>query len=711
MYLKENESKSYRGMLKQLLNLQFQYAVKRQGELFCSYISAVVQEHSAAGAEIRHVLGENFSSVTAEDIIAAKEQFLEQCRQIEKEGVFIFLEYLLDVFAADEFEQHCIRLLFAMELDPCYSSVAALLHNHWEHHYATPYLAQLTYEKMVDISQVYETFAEENLLQRFFLKRGKKDTSVFFTKVQLSERMLDFMMETAITNQPYGNFLKKWSYYEKLEPWLGEKTKEHLFLERVLEEKKQDRAQLVYLYGEEGSGKRFSIQNVCMKQKRNCVFITLDSCGKAMETMDDMQKMDLCNGIMREVIFFQSIPVLLVHAEEKEKIAEVLEETKILLEQLLAFFSVVFLSAKEKLQMKEDYVVTYLSIQPVSLLEGKAFWEAKAAEYAIEDGMDIGSMANRFRLTKGKIKQVLKNAEQRRKLSEMPFISKEMVTEECYEVIEQSMGKKAVKVPAVYQMKDLILPEKQKQQLMDACNQVKYKHKVYEEWGFQDKISYGKGISMAFIGAPGTGKTMAAQVIARELGMELYKVELSCIVSKYVGETEKNLNEIFEQAQKSQVILFFDEADALFSKRTEGKETTDKYSNMEAAFLLQKMEGYDGITVLATNLFHHFDEAFKRRLKIVVEFPLPNVSDRKRLWQTMIPDRMCIGEIDFDYLAGQFELSGSNIRNILLHGAFLAAARHKPMDMAEIIPAIKNEYAKNGKNLLKEDVSEYYMYL
>lgn len=266
-------------------------------------------------------------------------------------------------------------------------------------------------------------------------------------------------------------------------------------------------------------------------------------------------------------------------------------------------------------------------------------------------------------------------------------------------------------MPAVYGWDDLVLPAFQKETILAASNQVKHKHKVYEEWGFDRKMPYGRGVSMIFAGAPGTGKTMAAQVFAAELGIDLYKVELSAVVSKYVGETEKNLEEIFEQARQSQVILFFDEADVLFSKRTEVKEANDKYSNMEAAFLLQKMETYDGVTILATNLIQNFDEAFKRRVKFVIDFPFPDFAQRRELWERAIPASVPVGELDLDYLASSFELSGSSIRNIVLHAAFLAAPEDMEIGMKEILMAVRNEFAKSGKILTKEDAGEYHMLL
>ena len=239
---------------------------------------------------------------------------------------------------------------------------------------------------------------------------------------------------------------------------------------------------------------------------------------------------------------------------------------------------------------------------------------------------------------------------------------------------------------------------------------MKYRYQVFERWGFSGKYAYGLGLSIVFAGPPGTGKTMAAQVLAKELGAELYKVVLSSVVSKYIGETEKNLNQIFEEGKRSQAILFFDEADVLFAKRTEVKDSHDKYSNMEAAFLLQRMEEYTGVAILATNYLQNMDEAFKRRMTFIVDFPFPGKEERRRIWQSAIPEELPLGEsVDLDFLAAHFELSGSQIKNSLMNAAFLAAGNGETqLGMRPLLSAIRRELLKSGKKLTREELAEYF---
>lgn len=252
------------------------------------------------------------------------------------------------------------------------------------------------------------------------------------------------------------------------------------------------------------------------------------------------------------------------------------------------------------------------------------------------------------------------------------------------------------------------MPKHKKNALKNICNQFRYYHKVYDDWGFSQKIAYGRGISMLFYGSPGTGKTMGAQVIANTLQLELYKVDLSSIMSKYIGETEKNLGKIFDELKKSQSILFFDEADALFSKRSEIKDSNDKYSNAQTAYLLQKMEEYEGIVILSTNYLQNFDEAFKRRFKHIVEFPFPDKNNRLDIWKTVWSSKAPLScDIDFEYLS-DFELSGSNIKNIAVASAFLAASEDLTISMKHILISLRDEVKKYGKSLQRNDFGQYY---
>ncbi len=274
---------------------------------------------------------------------------------------------------------------------------------------------------------------------------------------------------------------------------------------------------------------------------------------------------------------------------------------------------------------------------------------------------------------------------------------------------DQSLGNLALKVRSVHTWEDLVLPRLTLQRVKEIAFAIKCRHIVYSDWGFERRIASGKGLKSLFAGASGTGKTMAAGVIARELELDLYKIDLSGIVSKYIGETEKNLDRIFRAAQSSNAILFFDEADALFGKRSEVRDAHDRYANIEVAYLLQKIEDYEGVVILASNLSKNIDEAFSRRMHYVVEFPLPDETYRERLWRTMFPPEMPLGaDVDFRFLARKFPIAGGDIRNVALDAAFLAAQDGKVVTMKQLARALARQMTKQGKIPSAMDFQQYH---
>ncbi len=250
---------------------------------------------------------------------------------------------------------------------------------------------------------------------------------------------------------------------------------------------------------------------------------------------------------------------------------------------------------------------------------------------------------------------------------------------------------------------DLVLPELQKQTLRHLAAQVRQRMKVYETWGFSAKGRRGLGVSALFTGESGTGKTLAAEVVAHELGLDVYRVDLSAVVSKYIGETEKNLKQVFDAAEEGGVLLLFDEADALFGKRGEVKDSHDRYANIEVGYLLQRMETYQGLAILTTNLKSALDKAFQRRLRFTVHFPFPDAAQREAIWSRIFPAATPTQGLDPKKLA-QLNVPGGNIRNIALNAAFLAAQAGKPVDMAHLAEAAGLEAHKIERPLSGAEV-------
>jgi ATP-dependent 26S proteasome regulatory subunit len=256
----------------------------------------------------------------------------------------------------------------------------------------------------------------------------------------------------------------------------------------------------------------------------------------------------------------------------------------------------------------------------------------------------------------------------------------------------------ANKIETRFTWQDIILPADQLALLGEIISTVRLRPQVLEAWGVGEKLVSSRGVTVLFAGPPGTGKTMAAEIIAAELGLDLYKIDLSTMISKYIGETEKNLERTFSEAASSNAILFFDEADALFGKRSEVHDSHDRYANIEISYLLQRMEAYDGVTILATNLRANLDEAFTRRLQFAVDFPFPDEADRLRIWQALFPPGVPTSlDLDLPLLARRYKIAGGNIRNILVGAAYLAAADGGRVTMSHLQHSVRRELQKMGK--------------
>jgi hypothetical protein len=243
---------------------------------------------------------------------------------------------------------------------------------------------------------------------------------------------------------------------------------------------------------------------------------------------------------------------------------------------------------------------------------------------------------------------------------------------------------------------DIVLPAPQREMLRVLMAQVSHRGTVYERWGFRSKGARGLGINALFAGQSGTGKTLAAEILGNALDLDVYRIDLSSVVSKWIGETEKNLRRVFDAAEDGCAVLLFDEADALFGKRSEVKDSHDRYANIEVSYLLQRMEAYRGLAILTTNLKSHIDEAFLRRIRFIVEFPFPGLAERRMIWQGIFPVATPTEGLDLDRLA-QLNIPGGSIRNIAVNAAFIAADAGQPVGMRHVLTAARAEYAKVGK--------------
>ncbi len=329
----------------------------------------------------------------------------------------------------------------------------------------------------------------------------------------------------------------------------------------------------------------------------------------------------------------------------------------------------------------------------------KGFLPARYSDLAV-------SLASKMTLTAGQVKRVCSAIETEEAVGKT--IDSRLICKLCYDVLDDGRYDNIKRVEPGFSLDDLKIDDHNRRVLEDIVRQVELRQKVYDEWNLKKRYAYGRCVSVILAGPPGTGKTMTVHALAGQLGLELYKVDLSQIVDKYVGETEKRLEEVFTKAQKSNMILFFDEADAVMSKRSEVKDSKDKYANTEISFILQRIEEYDGIVLLATNNLQNIDTAFMRRIRYVVNFKLPDRETRKEIWKGAFGKGVPVADdIDYDFLAEKFELSGGEIKNIVLNAVFYGAADGGIVGMSHVMKAVYRENTKLKRIAFDGDYGGY----
>lgn len=458
---------------------------------------------------------------------------------------------------------------------------------------------------------------------------------------------------------------------------------------------------LVVLKGKIGSGKRELIKYAAYKGKRNIVF-----CDFACITEHNFKRMLF--EMRREAFFYHATIAItgLTEKSLKDKKLTIEEAYNGLIVPLLEDGLKVCVCCEDTLEFMptDGRVADVVKVETGSRSVSIKLWKSLAEAYGMN--LDCVSLGTRYKLGADELNYVFLQLQE--KLLRGEQVDELVITGLCREMIGTQVEKGQVINPdGRVTLENLVIPQEDKEVIERICNHVWYAAKVYEEWNMEEKYLYGKGVPVLFSGPPGTGKTMAAHVISNILDMPLYKVDLSQIVDKYIGETEKHLNRIFDFAKEHSLILFFDEADALFGKRSEVKDAKDRYANIEISYLLQLVENYEGIVIIATNLRNNIDPAFTRRLKYMIHFAMPDEKKRRAIWEKGFPKETEIGDIDYSYLARQFELSGGNIKNIILAATFHAAGRHESVGMEHILTAVKDEYAKYDKKMEEHEFGEY----
>ena len=601
---------------------------------------------------------------------------------------------LLSLFSRcglDEFEQNCVILAYAGTVDKKYEKLFAYLQDDMTSRAPGLSLAvQLFLPRGESMEAYLGRFARQDGFLRLFQAEALSRGTLILRDV-----VAEFLSTGTISHRP-GREIFDGAALTARRPMVV-----HGAIARQLDAVLEDTAQsCVLLTGPAGGGKRFQVEHLMARRQARCVFADLE--GEEWRTAAEDAAL---TALLTDAY------LCLYHLDRRDETGDPIPPgggMMTVLEDLVWGKPVRFFLSQIPIKARLSTLEVEIDIPPLTEEERvKLFWDS-LRDLPMDPDCTPEQLAATFRFSPRQIVTACQQAEGLSRLEGEEIISAPLLHRCCYRQVVHKLGDLASRVPAAFTWEDVVLPESQKRLMQQACGHIRHKVQVYSRWGFANKVQYGRGLSILFAGAPGTGKTMCAQVIAKHLNMEMYKINLSQIVSKYIGETEKNLRAVFTEARNANSILFFDECDALFGKRSEVKDSHDRNANVEVAYLLQQIEEYDGVCILATNLIGNIDAAFMRRITYVVRFPFPEADMREQIYRRTIPKDAPVDEdIDWAFLAEKFPLSGGHIKNIVLAAAFLAAEDGTPISMAHLLRAAVNEMKKNEIIVVREQLREY----
>ncbi len=661
-------------------------------------------------AEARFYREEKNAAAIRRSIAAVDRELGGLTEALIEAGKLPALEGLVHLFGLTPFERNVLLLCFTPEWDPRFEQLYAYVQDEVTRKYATPHLALTLFVDLApspepggveeDLAAARNSFLPEAPLRRFRLVTLEPGlfsaTASAARPLRLDERIADYLRGINRPDERIADLLRP------MPPALPAPVHQDL-VDRLTgffeSEAFQGPWPVLNLIGPSDVGKRAVARELC--DGLGLEIYGLDVKRLAADGHEVQETMRL---LEREALLSQFSFYL--DTNELDPNDKALRDVISGLIERLGVFLIV--GGRQGCQTEREILAVH-----VSKLDARAqnlLWHKALTDLSHALNGHIDAIVQQFDFGPHAISQVVAAAKNRARLRvahEDVRLTSEDLWEACREQAGWHLNELAQPIIPCYTWEDIILPEDVLRQLREIAAQAADRHIVYEVWGFGRKLSRGRSINALFSGPSGTGKTMAAEVLADHLKLDLYRIDLAGVVSKYIGETEKNLGKVFDAAEQSGAILFFDEADALFGKRTEVKDSHDRYANIEVNYLLQRMEDYRGLAILATNRKSLLDQAFLRRLRFLVDFPFPDVGSRRRIWQKVFPAEAPANGIDYDQLA-RLEIPGGNIRNIALSAAFLAAGEGLEIGTAHIIHATRREYAKIDKLVTEGEFGPYY---
>ncbi|MCP4297750.1 MAG: ATP-binding protein [Proteobacteria bacterium] len=630
-------------------------------------------------------------------------------------GITLRLDELAHIFGLSVFEVDALMICLAPELDLRYERLYAYLQDDvTKKRPSIDLVLNLLSSSFEDKLAARKHFAagaplSKNYLLHLFDNPSHQNSPLLSKFLKLDDRIVGYLLGENNIDFPLNSFAQYIAPQIHLKDLiLPTAVIDYLSL-LATEKDIKSNAWILYFQGKYGVGKQSTAEALCNRLGMGLLVVDgehlLDS-----EEVSFEKKIRLVireASLLSSATYWNGFDALL--AEDKRTSLD------LLLDELAVRRELTFLSGNKSWEPRDVlYHRSFIPIEfPIPSYNGRLELWGKSlnGRHPVEPDVDLTDLANKFHFSGGQIRDAAETAKNRTLLRS--FESRQISMNDLYIACRSHSNRKLTtlsqKIEPKYTWEDIVLPNDQMSQLREITNHVQYKHLVYGEWGFDRKISLGKGLNILFHGPSGTGKTMGSEIIANELKLDLYKIDLSTVVSKYIGETEKNLSKIFKEAETSNAILFFDEADALFGKRSEVRDSHDRYANIEIGYLLQKMDEYTGVVILATNMKKNMDEAFVRRMHFSVEFPFPDEGQSLRIWQNIFPQETPLSNnIEFNFMASKFKFSGGNIKNTALTAAFYAANDGQAVTMEHLIQATKREFQKMGKLCVKADFERYY---
>lgn len=609
------------------------------------------------------------------------------------------LEQLCQRFKLSEFERSILVFCAAIEIDLRFSELCVEAHSGNSQYHPTFGLALSALP-----NAHWSALAPDRALRYWKLIDLGSGSTLTSTSLHIDERILHYLIGVETTDSLLTEITELPSYTQRLIPshqCLADSIKALWELNSF-----QNSPPIIQLCGSEMEDKTDITQAVCQHFNLQ---VSLLNCHRIPLKPNELET--FIRRLERECIL--ECRALLLVCEDIDRSDKLqLASLHQLLEELECFAIVTTLSP---LQGIKRQMIRFDVPKPLPQ-EQLITWQTSVAELKtqlneqekyIPDSdkllQDLQELTSQFQLSTSMIRRACAAAVGQLTMPSTPSL-KQALWQSCRVQARPGLDELAERIESKLSWEDLVLPPLQKGILKEISAHVRQKAKVYEKWGFASKSRRGLGITALFSGPSGTGKTLAAGVLANELNLDLYKIELSAVVSKYIGETEKNLQQIFNAAESGGVILLFDEADSIFGKRSEVKDSKDRNANLEVSYLLQRMESYPGMAILTTNLQSNLDPAFMRRLRFVTQFSLPDAAHRSEIWRRIFPPDTPTEGLNFERLA-QLNAPGGNIRIIALNSAFMAADAQEPVQMKHILKATQTEYEKLGKSLTSVEIS------